>query len=114
MKGGGGGGGGVVVSAGPEGCSSSSWLASNSPWLVETFRRSTQLRLVFVICGWATPPLRALDIKHVMNDTRPSPGFTALPHRSVYYSQCKPKNRKKGRPGNEASLNVSCIVDILM
>ena len=33
-----GGGGGVVVSAGPEGCSSSSQLSSNAPWLVKTLR----------------------------------------------------------------------------
>ena len=43
VGGGGGGGGGIVVSAGPEGCSSSSRLGSNAPWLVETLRRSTQL-----------------------------------------------------------------------
>ena len=46
--GGGGGGGGVVVSAGPEGCSSSSRLGSNAPRLVETLRRSTQLRRRFL------------------------------------------------------------------
>ena len=42
-----GGAGPVVVSAGPEGCSSSSRLGSNAPRLVETLRRSTQLRRRF-------------------------------------------------------------------
>ena len=51
-RGGGGGGGGggaepLVISAGPEGCSSSSQLGSNAPRLVETLRRSTQLRRRF-------------------------------------------------------------------
>ena len=34
--------------AGPEGCSSSSRLGSNPPWLVETLIRSTQLRRRFL------------------------------------------------------------------
>ena len=65
--GGGGGGGAAVISAGPEGCSSSSWLSLKAPRLVETLRRSTQLRRRFLnlfvavfklICGLATPSLR--------------------------------------------------------
>ena len=49
-KGGGGGGGAwpVVVSVGPESCSSSIRLSSNAPRLVETLRRSTQLRRRFL------------------------------------------------------------------
>ena len=69
---------GVVVSAGPEGCSSSSWLGLNAPRLVETLRRSTQLCRQFL--NLSAVGLRPLDIKHVMNNTRPSPFFTAIPH----------------------------------
>ena len=53
--GGGGGGGAVVVSADPEGCSSSSWLGSNAPRLVETLRRSTQLCRQFLRLGHIPP-----------------------------------------------------------
>ena len=106
--GGGGGGGGVVVSAGPkapEGCSSSSWLGSNAPRLVKTLRRSTQLHRRFfkLICGWATPPLRPLDIKHVMNRTRPSPFFTALPHPCIIVNRNR-RTEKPARPGNEVTV----------
>ena len=77
VGGGGGGGGAVVVSAGPEGCSSYSRLGSNALRLVKTLRRSTSSAVFKLICGWATPPLRPLDIKHVMNNTT---FFAALPY----------------------------------
>ena len=87
--GGGGGGGGIIVSADPEGCSSSSRLGSNAPWLVETRRQSTQLLERFLnLFAFGPlqappplrPPLRPPDITHVMNPTRPSAFFAALPH----------------------------------
>ena len=72
----------VVVSAVPKGCSSSSRLSSNAPQLVETLRRSIQLRRRFLnlfVVG-PPPPPRPLDIKHVMNNTRPSAFF---PHQCI-------------------------------
>ena len=44
---------------------------------------------------------------HVMNETRPSP-FLAV-SRFVYYTECKPKNKKWGRPGNEAIRGVGKV-----
>ena len=53
----------------------------NTPWLVETLRRSIKhCRPVFKpTCGWATPPLHPPDINHVMDNTRPSRFFCATP-----------------------------------
>ena len=53
------------------------------------------------------PPTSTLvSTCHVMNDTRPSEFFAALPHRSVYIllSTETKEQKKQGRPGNEASI----------
>ena len=82
----------VVVSAGPEGCSSSSRLGSNTPRLVETQTICTTSLVAYLRLDHPPPPPPPpLDIKHVMNNTRPFPFFS-----SVYYCQRKPKNRKNG------------------
>ena len=44
----------------------------------------------------SSPP----DVIHVIGVPRPSPFFCAT---SVYYTERKPKNKKRGRPGNEAN-----------
>ena len=41
----------------------------------------------------------AFTVRHSRD--KPSPFFTLF--RSVYYTERKPKNKKRGRPGNEAS-----------
>ena len=107
VGGGGGGGGGIIVSADPEGCSSSSRLGSNAPWLVGTRRQSTQLLERFLNLFAVgplqapplRPPLRPPDITHVMNRTRPSAFFAALPHPCIIVNG----NEERGRPGNEAT-----------
>ena len=97
-----GGGGGIVISAGPEGCSSSSWLGLNTPRLVETVKQFTQLRQRFLnlfVVGPPPspppppPPPRPLDINHVMNNTRPSLFFAGPLFRIRLR---KLKNKKKG------------------
>ena len=45
--------------------------------------------------------LASTDVVHVMNAPRPSPFFTGAP---VYYCE-----RKRGRPGNEATLHLSFV-----
>ena len=58
----------------------------------------TTLLVVFkLICGRATPHLRPLDIKHVMNTTRSSLFFAA----PLFHIRQR-KQKKPGRPGNEA------------
>ena len=46
---------------------------------------------------------------HVMDNTRPSPFFAALPHPCIVKCQCKPKNRERGRPGNEATTHTPTL-----
>ena len=48
------------------------------------------------------PRIHRTSVTHVMNETRPSPLF-AVSSASVYYTERKPKNKKRGRPGNEAT-----------
>jgi len=43
---------------------------------------------------------------HVMNEIRPSP-FFAVSSTSVYYTERKPKNKKRGRPGKEANATLT-------
>ena len=105
--GGGGGGGNVVILAGPEAVHQ---FIIQSAW----FERSTASRdyqTIYttlsasfkLICSWAPPPLRPPDTNHVMDNTSWLPlFFTAIQLASMYYCQCKPKNRTQGRPGNEA------------
>ena len=48
-----------------------------------------------------TSTSRPLDVIHVTGVPRPSLFFA--PSASVYYTERKPKNKKRGRPGNEAT-----------
>jgi len=47
-----------------------------------------------------TSTSRPPDVIHVIGVPRPSPLFCAA---SVYYTERKPKNKKRGMPGNEAT-----------
>ena len=95
-----GGAGPVVVSAGPElGCGlfiiqSARFersATSRDPQTIYT----TSSAVFKLICSWATPPLRPLDIKHVMNGTRPSPFCAALPHPCIIVNE----NRRTEKTG---------------
>ena len=65
------------------------------------------------------PPLHPPDVTHVMNCTRPSAFFAALPRFSppfrirVLLSTETEEQKKQGRPGNEASMAVpglGCLI----
>ena len=52
------------------------------------------------------PPLRPPDVTHVMNRTRPSAFFAALLHPCNLLSTETEEQKKRDRPGNEATANV--------
>ena len=43
------------------------------------------------------------DVTHVISVPRPSTFFAALNSAAMYYTECKQKNQKQGRPGNKAN-----------
>ena len=55
-------------------------------------------------CG-PLPPTSALGPIHVIGVPRLSPFSYSFA--SMYYTECKPKNKKWGRPGNEATV-IAC------
>ena len=50
------------------------------------------------------------DVIHVTSVPRPSPFSRSSA--SVYYIERKPKNKKRGRPGNEARLAPQCSLHV--
>jgi len=48
------------------------------------------------------PDVTQRNVTHVMDSPMPSRFFFCCSSIFVYYSQCKVKNEKQGRPGNEA------------
>ena len=62
---------------------------------------------LFVVGHRPPPPTstsRPPDVIHVTSVPRPSLFFASSA--SVYYIERKPKNEKRGRPGNEASIDL--------
>ena len=56
-----------------------------------------------------TSTLRPPDVIHVIGVPRPSP-FFALFRFCVLYTERKPKNKKRGRPGNETTAAPKCAL----
>ena len=81
-----------------------SGFSSIPPW-IETFAITHIYRFVaHELVDGQRPPTstsRPPDVIHLIGVPRPSPFFALF--RSVYYTERKPKNNKRGRPGNEAN-----------